>query len=250
MKQEIQGLATNIGAFEDVGMGVLQIIYAEGDWGDLVGTFHVSPGVGPNTGKHSQLYVATASSKDLKSWCVVNNANPYSQSGSMGCLYIDAATSTSKPICHMNWNQKTETRLLFGGMRISMLCFMRVLVDEFQLARKIHPDAEHVQNVGTPSMQSISGNDIEIRCHFSPQGTHDYPARGIASLGSPGGIITDWGSWAGFFDNWIVDQLRSLGAKGKIGGRDSILWEGATTYIFESQLIQDDWSRATTGISY
>jgi hypothetical protein len=242
-------LTTKIKNNSNIGLDALMVVYAPGTWGDLVGVFHVSPGVGPNQGKHSHLYVATASIGALGIWTVTNNGNPYSKAGSMGSIHIDSATGTAFLAYELEMS---------GGNTVAIRRYNDIgtlvnagYFDEFQLTRKIHVAAKpntwssqstNVTNVGTPSIESFCGGDINIRCHYSPEGSHDYPAKGIVSLGSSGGISKNWKHWAGFFANWVNNSLRDLGAAGKIGGRDFIVWSGTPTYIFEAQLVHDDWS--------
>lgn len=245
----LPALTTNIQSYSKIGLDALQVVYAPGMWGDLVGVFHVSPGVGPNHGTHSQLYVATASIGALGTWAVTNNGNPYSEAGSMGFIQIDSATGAAFLAYELEMS---------GGNTVAIRRYKDIgalvnhgYFDEFQLTRKIHvaaepntwsSNAENVTNVGTPSIDSFCGVDVNIRCHYSPDGSHDYPAKGIVSLGSSGGISEHWCHWAGFFSNWVNNSLRVLGAAGKIGGRDFIMWGGTPTYIFEAQLVHDDWS--------
>ena len=245
----IPALQTQIGPHA-VSMDCLQIVYSEGAWGDLVGVFHVSPGVGPNKGQHSQLYVAVASTSDLGHWTVANDSLPYAEAGSMGFIHIDSSSGVTF-LAYEAESSSGNAVFIRRYASIAIMLSKAGIFDEWQLTKQVHvagvpktwtADARSVTNVGTPSIECLVGGDLTIRCHYSPDGAHDYPAKGMVSLGSEGGIEQNWASWAGFFDNWVNDSLRTLGARGKIGGRDAIRWQGFWTLINEAQMVQDDWS--------
>ena len=118
---------------------------------------------------------------------------------------------------------------------------------------------QKVRNIGTPSVDNITiakkANEtrynewaLNIRFHYSPDGSHDLPGTGYVMLNPLrdfikngtwiGGVRENYGDWEGVKDSDVELAFQRIGFVGKIGQRDMfILNENGTYrryYIYES----------------
>ena len=128
----------------------------------------------------------------------------------MGFIYIDSPTGNAFLAYELEGD---------GGNTISIRKYNSIVglvggggYDEWQLSKEnnVHvaasPDTwgentyNSIVNVGTPSISVVDGGDVIIRHHYCPDGVHDYPSKGLVSLGGGGGgVVSNWFFFFFFF---------------------------------------------------
>lgn len=206
-----------------------------------IGTFHVG-GVG--TEGRSATFMATTENGPCGDWTVIDMI---AQQGSMGFLYPDLNSNSWYFAYEHEGNGNTI------GIR-HYASYNELLKNnftyEYQLKKQVHvatdpntytPKPVNVKNVGTPSIEKIEGDVMFIKFHYYPEtGTNDQPGSGTVNLRSADtGLISDYPYWYGHFDNNVNNAIRVAGGIGKIGGRDSFLYNNHKYYVYESQLNDD-----------
>lgn len=99
---------------------------------------------------------------------------------------------------------------------------------EVTLGRTLAPTAE-----GTPTIERVSGDTLNLRFHYYRNGDVDRAARGV---------LRGWKDWKTEPDPTINQPLEALGCRGNIGGRSRFIWQGKTFYMQEGQGVKNDWS--------
>lgn len=90
---------------------------------------------------------------------------------------------------------------------------------------------------GTPHVYSIlrytniDNCAFDIGCHYFQSAITDRQARGT---------FTDWTTWAMRTEPTVDTAIQRQGAAGKIGDRDSLLWNSSTLAILEAQTTLND----------
>ena len=93
---------------------------------------------------------------------------------------------------------------------------------------------------------------MEIKFHYSPDGSHDLPGEGFVNFVPlrdftvdgkwVGGCKEAYSDWKGFSDTNVEKALKTVGCEGKIGQRDFFTIEKTDYYIYECNLYyQFDW---------
>jgi hypothetical protein len=85
---------------------------------------------------------------------------------------------------------------------------------------------------GTPSIESVSPERVEIGFHYHASCERDLQAEGS----------TDWTTWQSNQRRDLDYALIQLGVEGHIGDRDTVMFRGHELMIIEGQRVPDDWS--------
>jgi len=85
---------------------------------------------------------------------------------------------------------------------------------------------------GTPSIESVSSERVQIGFHYHASCERDLEAEGW----------TDWTTWHSSQRRSLDHALIDLGVEGHIGDRDTIEFRGHALMIIEGQRVLDDWS--------
>lgn len=99
---------------------------------------------------------------------------------------------------------------------------------EVTLGRTLAPTAE-----GTPSIESVSRDEIALRFHYYRNGDVDRAARGV---------LRGWRDWRTVVDDNINHAVEAYGVRGNIGGRARFLYQGRPYYVQEGQGGKNDWA--------
>lgn len=121
-----------------------------------------------------------------------------------------------------------------------------------------------MRNVGTVSLEEISlvkeheeskfnQYSLNIKFHYSPDGSHDLPGYGTVRLNPlrdfvdshgkwTGGCYQNYADWSGYKDTTAEGVMRQIGCHGKIGQRDYFYLGNDKYYLYECNLNSEfDW---------
>lgn len=127
---------------------------------------------------------------------------------------------------------------------------------EYQLNDVV--SSKTVRNVGTVSLEELylleekpltifNEYRLNIKFHYSPDGSHDFPGTGYVFLRPLrdfidksgqwiGGCYENYKDWLGLTDSVVEGALRQAGCGGKIGQRDYFYLNSEKYYIYECNL--------------
>lgn len=106
---------------------------------------------------------------------------------------------------------------------------------------------QKVNNIGTPSIEDFDDDHehLNFKFHYA-MGMDDVPGTGNVLISRDiDGVYENYLHWEGKFSNDINNSLRTAGAKGKIGMRDSFEYKGNKYYLYEAQLSDDPNTEST-----
>jgi hypothetical protein len=83
---------------------------------------------------------------------------------------------------------------------------------------------------GTPSIERASSVRVDVTFHYYEGCRRDRQARGS----------TDWTSWSTDTRPQVDRAIRAVGARGHIGDRDELAWDGQELVVIEGQLVLDE----------